>query len=86
MSAAELAERFQLHRAGRSWRGRCPACGYAEAFTLDVRNGRPLGWCASCQDNAAIGRLMVSSGSLPEGWTPGAKRRGRLDVQRGQER
>ncbi len=53
----DLAMRFNLHRAGRSWRGRSPACGYAEAFTLDVRDGRTLGWRASCQDQRAIGRL-----------------------------
>jgi putative DNA primase/helicase len=29
---------------------------------------------------------MVGSGSLPEGWTPGAERRGRSDEQRRQER
>lgn len=58
-SAADLASRLHLHRAGREWRGSCPACGYgSDAFTLSTRNGRLLGWCSSCRDKSAIGRLL----------------------------
>ena len=51
----DLIERFALKRSGRSWRGDCPACGYAGAFSLrEGRTGRPLVWCASCTDRAAL--------------------------------
>lgn len=67
MSAHELAGRLGLHRAGREWRGPCPACGYgSDVFTLTERNGRALGWCASCQDQSAIGRLLRDAGTLAE--------------------
>ena len=71
MNAAELASRLDLHRAGREWRGSCPACGYgSDAFTLSAgRNGKPLLWCASCQDQdgieaalqAAIGGFLLTT-------------------------
>jgi len=67
MNAREIAARFKLRRAGRDWRGACPACGYAAAFTLTERDGRALGWCASCQDKTAIGALLRDHG---DGWTP----------------
>jgi phage/plasmid primase-like uncharacterized protein len=58
-SARELAARLGLHRAGREWRGRCPACGYAEAFALtDGKNGGAIWWCASCGDQDAIARAL----------------------------
>lgn len=66
ISARELAARFGLHRAGREWRGRCPCCGYPEAFALAERQGRALAWCASCQDCEAVARLLRGAGALPE--------------------
>lgn len=70
MNAAEIASRLDLHRAGRNWRGSCPACGYGgDAFTLSAgRNGKPLLWCASCQDRDGIEAALQAStgGSLPE--------------------
>jgi phage/plasmid primase-like uncharacterized protein len=58
--ASDLAHRFNLYRvAGRQeWRGDCPLCGYTAAFVLTVREGRPLLWCASCQDRTAITGLL----------------------------
>jgi hypothetical protein len=73
----DLVARLNLHRAGRSWRGRCPACGYAEAFTLDVRAGRILGWCASCQDQTAIGRMLGGAGERRGLAAPAAMQPGR---------
>lgn len=65
-SVPDIASRWKLHRAGREWRGSCPACGYgSDAFVLTVRDGRLLGWCASCQDRAAIGRLLRGDGAVP---------------------
>ncbi|WP_234731073.1 DUF7146 domain-containing protein [Acidocella facilis] len=70
MDAADLAARMGLHRAGREWRGTCPACGYgADAFTLSAgRNGRLLGWCASCQNRDAIAALLRADG--PTAYAP----------------
>lgn len=62
-SFPDIASRWKLHRAGREWRGSCPVCGYgSDAFVLTVRDGRVLGWCASCQDRDAIGRLLRGDG------------------------
>lgn len=59
-SLLALVTQLGLKRAGREWRGVCPACGYGNgAFVLSAgRNGRPLLWCASCQDRDAIGRVL----------------------------
>ncbi len=57
-NASDIAQRLGLRRAGRGWRGRCPACGYAGSLALDERGARALLWCASCADRAAMGRLL----------------------------
>jgi phage/plasmid primase-like uncharacterized protein len=54
VTAAALAERLNLRRVSGVWRGACPACGYPDAFSLRERDGRPLWWCASCQDKAGL--------------------------------
>lgn len=64
-----IAVTLGLHRAGREWRGPCPACGYSTSFTLSRgRDGRPLGWCASCQDNTAVAAALRAAGAgyVPE--------------------
>jgi putative DNA primase/helicase len=70
MSAADLAARLKLHRSRDEWRGGCPACGYAASFVLGIgKDGRPIGWCSSCQDKAAIGELlrdMQGGATLPQ--------------------
>jgi putative DNA primase/helicase len=58
-TAADIAARLGLRRVGQEWRGTCPACGYPTAFSLTERNGRPLWWCASCEDGRAIARAIV---------------------------
>jgi phage/plasmid primase-like uncharacterized protein len=58
MSARELAAQLRLHRAGREWRGACPACGYRDAFVLTDGNSGPIGWCASCQNKDAIAAAL----------------------------
>lgn len=64
-NASSIAARLGLHRAGRGWRGTCPACGYAGALALDEHEGRPLLWCASCGDRAVMARLLRNAGALP---------------------
>jgi putative DNA primase/helicase len=54
-TAKAVAERFNLTRLRRSWRGRCPACDYPGTFSVREGNGgRTLLYCASCQDQAAL--------------------------------
>lgn len=52
-SAVEMAERLRLTSNGREFRGDCPACGYVGTFSLTSKDGRPVWWCASCQDGKA---------------------------------
>ena len=65
--ATEIASRLGLHRAGRGWRGDCPICQYKQSLALDVKDGRPVIWCASCQDSAglAVALRAAAGGSLP---------------------
>lgn len=66
MSAAtDLAARLGLRRVGHQWRGDCPICAYRDSLALSIaRDGRPLIWCASCQDRAGIAALL-RGGSAP---------------------
>jgi phage/plasmid primase-like uncharacterized protein len=57
-SVRELAARLGLHRSGRQWRGKCPGCGYPDTFMLTERQGRVLGWCASCRDQSFVAHLL----------------------------
>lgn len=55
----DIAHRLKLRRQGSEYRGTCPACGYTNAFVLSVgHSGKLIGWCASCQDQAAIGAIL----------------------------
>lgn len=88
-TARAIAARLNLHRAGREWRGDCPACGYgADAFSLTESKGKPLGWCASCQDKSGIARAMfgdrrhAASAPRPDDASEAAKRQGRIERAR----
>ena len=60
VTTADLAARLKLHCSRDEWRGTCPVCGYPEAFALRTsKGGRLLGWCASCQNRAAIAQLLA---------------------------
>ena len=67
MTAVDIAARLGLHRSGRTWRGACPTCGYANSFVLSQGSGgRAIGWCASCQDSAAIAAaIRTAEGRSP---------------------
>ena len=55
MNAHDLAQRLNLKRLTRSWRGRCPACDYPGTFAVrEGREGRALFSCASCHDRDAL--------------------------------
>ena len=58
-TARDLAGRLDMKRSGRSWRGNCPACGYAGTFSVrEGQGGRALYWCASCQDREGLSRAI----------------------------
>lgn len=86
MNAAELAVRWNLSRNGRDWRGECPACGYADSFVLSQGRGdRAIGWCASCQDGAAIAAAIRATKG---GWqaSPPAPPAGNCEADRARRR
>ncbi len=76
--ATEIATRLRLHRAGRGWRGDCPICQYKQSLSLDVKDGKPLIWCANCNDRAGLAALLrgAAGGALP---APRPQRLPRLD-------
>ncbi|MGH7056414.1 MAG: DUF7146 domain-containing protein [Acetobacteraceae bacterium] len=48
MSAAEVAARLGLYRAGHTFRGECPCCHYPTGLVLaDGRGGRLKAWCVN---------------------------------------
>ena len=62
LTALEIAGRLGLKRYRRSWRGRCPACDYPSTFSVQAgRDGRPLLYCASCQDRDALAEAVASA-------------------------
>jgi putative DNA primase/helicase len=69
ITARELAGRMAVKRYPRSWRGRCPCCGYAGTFSIkEGRDGRALTYCANgCERDDlhdALNRVMGGT------WTP----------------
>ncbi|WP_428377754.1 DUF7146 domain-containing protein [Lichenicoccus sp.] len=71
ITAADLGQRLSLRKLKREWRGACPACGYAAAFSVRAgEHGAALAWCASCQDQdgieAALNRVTAGAWKPPE--------------------
>jgi hypothetical protein len=66
LSAQDIAQRLRLKRHPRSWRGRCPACDYANTFSVRAdRAGRPRLFCAACQDRQALAEAVARSTGEP---------------------
>lgn len=70
LSARDIADRLNLKRHPRSWRGRCPSCDYSgETFSLCEKGGRLACFCANgCDWNAlrdALGRVLGGSWQPP---------------------
>jgi putative DNA primase/helicase len=71
LSASDIASRLKLHRAARSYRGACPACGYPNAFSLRASKGDRISmFCANCGDRSAITDAVVRA--VGGAWTPPA--------------
>ena len=69
ITAADLAQRLELRKSRRDWRGNCPSCGYAAAFSVRAsESGGALAWCASCQDadGITVALNLVTAGE----WNP----------------
>lgn len=65
---AAIAESLQLKPSGKaSWQGYCPACGYADAFSLSVSDGRLLWHCHACGDQEAVQHSLKGLGLLGGG-------------------
>lgn len=62
LTAPDIAARLNLKRYPRSWRGRCPSCDYPTTFSVRAgRDGRPLLYCASCQDRDALAEAVANA-------------------------
>ncbi|NKE43430.1 hypothetical protein HB662_01480 [Roseomonas frigidaquae] len=59
-SAAEIAALLGLRKAAGGWTGQCPACGYKTGLRLSVKEGKPLWWCASCQNQPAVTEAVLA--------------------------
>ena len=84
ITATEAAQRLDLIKSGRGWRGACPSCGYATTFLLKARRGEASGWCASCQNRDGIDaylRAMDGSDAV-EAVIPRPDASGPTDAQR----
>ena len=68
--AANIAAAFGLRPNRKGWSGNCPSCGYAGTFSLSVKEGRTLWWCASCQDRDGL--LTAVRNATGGAWTPPA--------------
>ncbi len=80
LSACDLAGRLALNKQARSWRGDCPACGYARAFSLrPARDGAPLVYCANGCDQAQLADEITRR--LGQDWTPQPKRDDQTEKQ-----
>lgn len=68
--AATIAAAFGLRPNRRGWSGNCPSCGYPGTFSLSIKDGRALWWCASCQDRDGL--LAAVRNATGGAWTPPA--------------
>ena len=59
LTTADLASRLNLGRLRRSWRGNCPACDYARAFSLRDSKGRTLAFCANGCTQETLGDALA---------------------------
>ncbi len=67
LTARDLAERLNLKRHPRSWRGACPACSYPSVFSVRAgRQGNALAYCANgCTRDDLAGILAAMRGGDP---------------------
>ncbi len=68
--AANIAAAFGLRKNRRGWSGNCPACGYKGTFSMSVKDGRTVWWCASCQDREGL--LAAVRNATGGAWAPPA--------------
>jgi putative DNA primase/helicase len=66
--ATYIAAAFRLRPNRRGWSGTCPHCGYADSFSLSIKDGRAVWWCASCQDRDGL--LTAVRNVTGGAWTP----------------
>jgi putative DNA primase/helicase len=64
MTAAELAARLGLRRAGNGWMGPCPACGYPKGLRLNQRGGKAMWWCASGCDRHTLTAAVLGDAPM----------------------
>lgn len=68
-----------------SWQGHCPACGYANAFSLSVKDDKLLWHCHACGDGEGIQHCLQAQGVLGGRRDVSPSVRRSLPVQRAQK-
>ncbi len=64
-SAAAIVQAYGLRPSGKGcWQGYCPACGYADAFSLSIKGGQLLWYCHACADGKNIQHFLQAAGLL----------------------
>ena len=75
LDSTAIAQQLGLRRAGRTFTGACPSCGYPTGFTVEDKEGTTLICChaGGCSQSEAIGALRdlgLWSGEADRDWTP----------------
>jgi putative DNA primase/helicase len=84
MTPADIAGRLGLKKSLRSWRGNCPACDYASAFSLRELKGRTLAYCANgCSQETLADALARVTG---DSWKSPGRQTGKQDDAARRER
>lgn len=79
MQAESLGKALGLHRAGNTWTGACPACGYRSGFSVEENRGKVLvrchaGGCDQADVIESLRRLGLWAGEADTDWTPPSRR------------
>jgi phage/plasmid primase-like uncharacterized protein len=71
MDARELAEKLNLKKFPRSWRGDCPVCSYQRAFS--IRSGKDKKPVLFCSNGCGWEQFKDVLDRIGGGWTPPEK-------------
>ncbi len=82
MSPETIAKNLNLVRAGRTFTGACPSCGYASGFSVEEKNHRILvcchaGGCSQGDVISALRSLGLWTGENDDEWRPPPSRQTR---------
>lgn len=70
ITASEIGAHLGLDKLRRSWRGTCPVCDYARAFSTRQVAGRPVVYCANGCTQSVLSDALARV--FREDWRPAA--------------